>query len=156
MKKVLIVLLVVVVIVVAVLLLAGGPKKTGLNTTSSPTPTKSYVAVIKTVDNAKLPEGLPAGLPIEAGATITQNYTTVNPAGLPLSVREFISKKTLAENATIYKASLLAASWTITNTVNDATIKIIEAKKGKINVRILIHTNDKNQVVVSIQAITNN
>jgi hypothetical protein len=154
MKKFLVVLLVVIIVVVAVLLLAGGLKKTGIKTTASPTPASTHVAVIKTVDNSQLPAGLPAGLPVEAGAVITQNYTTTNPNGQPLSVREFISKKTAAENLTIYKTSLTAAGWTITNTVNTATIKILEAKKGNVSVRVLIRTDVKNQVTVSIQAIT--
>ncbi len=151
MKKLIIGIVVVVVVILGVLMLTGSLKRNSLQT-GSPSPTPKQTIVINTVPLSQLPSGLPAGLPLEAGATITQNYTTTNPNGLPLAVREFISKKTLAENLTIYKTSLTDAGWTISNVVNDPTIKIIEAKKGAVSVRILIHTNDKNQVIVSIQA----
>jgi len=105
------------------------------------------------VTASQLPQGFPANLPIEPGATLTQNYTTTNPAGNLLAVREFVSKKTMAENFALYKNFLITNGWSITFTLDAADQKVLNAQKENIQSRVRTYTaND--QVIVTLQAIT--
>jgi hypothetical protein len=110
-------------------------------------------SVMADVTASQLPQGFPANLPIEPGATLTQNYTTTNPAGNLLAVREFVSKKTMAENFALYKNFLITNGWSITFTLDAADQKVLNAQKENIQSRVRTYTaND--QVIVTLQAIT--
>lgn len=99
------------------------------------------IAVPQTnVDVAKLPERFPSDVPLEAGAEVTSNYTAVNAKGLYQSTREFVSKKTLAENFALYQSALKQAGWTITQSIDDAAQKVILATKSGSSLTIRIYT----------------
>jgi hypothetical protein len=123
---------------------------------AQPTATSALKSVeIRTVDATKLPERFPTDIPLEAGATTTYNYNAVNANGEYQSSREFISKKSVAQNFSFYQTALKNAGWSITAAVNDTANRqeIIFATKGlnSLNVRIYVKGG---QVRVSINNIT--
>jgi hypothetical protein len=83
-----------------------------------------------------LPEAFPAGLPIEAGAKIVNNYNAVSTDGKRIqATRVFESAKTVAENAALYQAYVndTKNGWTIMNQSDGPAgsgQKFIFAKKG--------------------------
>ena len=97
------------------------------------------------------PTPSPASIPIEQGAEILQNESTVNKNGNSSAVLEFISKKTLAENFVFYKNGLISAGWEVLNAIDGQDQKIIEAQKGTRSARISIYKDANGKVVVSIQ-----
>jgi hypothetical protein len=105
-----------------------------------------------TINNSQLPPGFPSDIPLEAGATITQNYTATNFSGMFQSSRDFISAKSMAENFALYQAALKKSGWTITSATNDTGSNryIIFATKTSNFLNILISTNSSGQVIVSI------
>jgi hypothetical protein len=92
--------------------------------------TKQSMPQIKPVDNSKLPSQLPGNVPWEQGAAIRQNFEATNPStGQFQATREYVSKKSLADNATIYKKYLEANSWEIKGTVDQPAVKNFYAVK---------------------------
>ena len=155
MKKTLLVVLVIVVVVLVALWISGvakNPITSGPVASPTPNPNRTPATIVQP-SGSVLPSGFPSDIPIEVGATITQNYSTTNPLGQPIAVREFVSKSSMAANLTLYKTSLAASGWTITNTVDASDQKIIDATKGNNNVRVRIYTN-AGKVTVTIQVTT--
>lgn len=105
------------------------------------------------VDKTVLPERFPSDIPLEAGAAIIFNYNAVNVAGQFQASREFVSKKSMADNLSLYQTSLKASGWTITSVSDQPTQKLIFANKGGnyLNIRIYQAVG---QVKVSINNLT--
>lgn len=153
-KKVILVIILIVLLAVVILVVTGMNKATPApqpvkssqtNVTTAPAPVK-----LTEVDKTKLPDRFPADVPIEAGATITLNYNAVNAKGLFQASREFVSKKSMADNFTLYQKALTASGWTITSAMDQPNQKIILATKGANNLNIRIYTDPTGQVKVSI------
>jgi len=117
------------------------------NTTPAP------VQVVQTAAGQS-PNGFPSGVPIEAGATIVSNFSALTAGTQQQSAEEFISKVSLAQNFTLYQAWLKKGDWTVTNTVNTATQKILFASLGKNNLTIHIYIASDGKVHVSITNFT--
>jgi len=111
-------------------------------------------AQMQAVDKDKLPKDFPADIPIEAGAEITLNFTAINANGETQASREFISKKTVAENYALYQKSLKESGWNITRVDDKSPVgSLIFATKGNYKLNIRIYTQAGNQVRVSINNI---
>ncbi len=122
------------------------PKPTG----EPSKPAADYKPVPQTaVPETKLPDRFPSDVPIEAGAQITQNFNAVNSSGKFQASREFISKKTVEENYTLYQAVLKQNGWTVTSTTTSSVQSIILATKGADSLNIRIYSSN-NIVKVSI------
>jgi hypothetical protein len=69
----------------------------------------------------QIPQGFPTQVPIEAGASIVQNYTATMKDGRVQGTRAFESAKSVKQNFDLYKAYLSAKGngWTITSELND-------------------------------------
>lgn len=98
------------------------------------------------VPAGQLPEGFLAGIPMEKGAAITQNYNALAETGLFQATRVFVTAKSLDANFTLYLGYLKTNSWKITNTVNLAQTKVLSASKGPENLQITISQNSITKV----------
>lgn len=126
---------------------AGNNPSTQTSSSTEPTSSQTPLNVTKTeVPKNQAPQGFPADIPIEKGATITQNYNATADNGLVQATRTFITKQTLDQNFTIYSNYLKNAGWSITNTLNLSTTKVLSAKKGDANLQITISTNSITKV----------
>jgi hypothetical protein len=106
---------------------------------------------VQAVDVGKLPQEFPSDIPLEAGAQVTLNYNATNAAGNFQASREFISKKTVAENYALYQKVLKDNGWTITGTQeNTPAGNLIFATKGENNLNIRIYTDPDKKIRVSI------
>lgn len=111
---------------------------------------------MQTVAKNELPKDFPADIPLEAGAEIIFNFNATKANGEFQASREFISKKTVAENYAFYQNALKENGWDITNTEENASAgSLIFAEKinNKLNIRIYIDADKK--VRVSINNIVN-
>lgn len=108
---------------------------------------KDQIQIVKKeVDKAKAPEKFPSDIPIEAGAVITQNYNATAPDGRFQATRVFETKKTLAENLTIYKDYLEEDNWKVASTVNLENYKMVFGSKGKAQLQVSIDQNSESKV----------
>lgn len=121
--------------------MAGQNNSTGAQTNSQTRPDLSIEpAKITQVDKAKLPEGFPADFPMEKDAQIVSNYNSTKD-GTTQSTREFISKKTLAENYKLYSDYLTKNGWNILNKSDTQALKSLYAKKDNASVTINMNQN---------------
>jgi hypothetical protein len=106
------------------------------------------------VSSSQVPSGLPANIPWEQGVQIIQNFTSKDPStGKTQSTRIYVSGKTLAQNFSIYQKYLSDNGWTLTNSVDQPTIKNLDASKGSVRLDITIAQGDKKQVTVNVSII---
>ncbi|MCL5666265.1 MAG: hypothetical protein M1383_00615 [Patescibacteria group bacterium] len=106
---------------------------------------------VNNLDNAKLPANMPANLPWEKNAEILQNYEVTNPVtGQRQSTRVYVSKKTLAENLSVYKKYLESNGWAQTAPPMDTdNLKALSADKngGHLDIIISYNTTTKQNTV---------
>lgn len=119
--------------------------------TPKETPKEPVVAagIQKTeVDHSKLPDKFPADIPIEQGATVTQNYNSTIGDGLFQATRVFETKKSLAENFKLYQDVLTKNGYIIgvNDTVDQPSAKAISARKGNTQVQITIEENQVSHI----------
>jgi len=107
----------------------------------NPKPGQSLPVVKNDVPKNVAPQGFPADIPIESGATITQNYNATAPNGMFQATREFQTKQSLGQNFALYSNYFASSGWKITNSLNLANVKILNAKKGNANLQITIFQN---------------
>ncbi len=82
---------------------------------------------------------------------MTLNYNATNTAGNFQASREFISKKTAAENYAFYQKALKDNGWTITSTQENVSAgDLIFATKGANTLNIRIYSDADKKVRVSI------
>ena len=108
-------------------------------------PTEKNDLVRKEVDPSKLPEKFPADMPMEAGATVTQNYNATGPDGGIQASRAFITAKTLAENITIYRNYLTKAGYDVKEILNRDNIKVLYGVKGNTSITVAVNENSVNK-----------
>ncbi len=94
----------------------------------------------------KAPQSFPSAIPIEQGAKITQNYNATAPNGMFQATRVFETGKSLDENFTLYNAFLKSDGWTLTNTVDQPTAKLLSAKKDQAQLQISMTENSVTKV----------
>jgi hypothetical protein len=99
------------------------------------TPTDKPFAIKSDVAFTKLPQKFPVDIPLEAGALVTQNYNATTPDGQFQATRMFVTKKTLDENLTLYKAYFAKGGWEVQSTVDQPTIKMLYGVKGKMRLQ---------------------
>jgi hypothetical protein len=137
---------VVLVVVLALVLVIRSSKKPQSGTGNKPA--SGSLQVTKTeVPPGTAPQGFPADIPIEAGAKITQNYNATAGNGLFQATRVFDSSKSMDQNFAIYSDYLKSAGWTVVNTLNLSTTKVLAAKKGAANLQITIAQNTVTKVI---------
>ena len=111
------VLLLVVIVAVAALVISKVIYKKSVTPAEQPNQTQSDI--VKTeVDKTKDPEKFPAGVPIEEGAVVTQNYNAEATDGRYQATKVFETQKTLADNFNIYRDYMRQNGWDIKSTVN--------------------------------------
>ncbi len=98
------------------------------------------------VPTTRLPDKLPADIPQEPGAKVTQNYTATTNDGRLQSTRVFETAKTLDENVKIYTDYLKKNGWTIGAGADLKDVKAISASKGDLALQITIAQNNVNQI----------
>ncbi len=109
---------------------------------------------IETVKTTALPQEFPSDIPLETGAEVTLNYNATNAQGQYQASREFISKKTIAENYALYQQVLKSKGWTIISTQEDASAgSLIFAEKSNYSLNIRIYTDAQKKVRVSINNV---
>ena len=106
------------------------------------------------VNNDKLPDKFPSDIPIESGATITQNYNATTTDGRYQATRAFETKKSLAENLALYTQYLQTNGWTIKATIDQPTYKMVTASKDKQQLQISISENSTSKVVTVTISLT--
>lgn len=140
-KKVVIGLIILAAIVVGVVYVLPKLKKTSVAPANNAAEVAKPVAQKTEVPVDKTPDKFPTGIPIEAGADITQNYNATATDGRFQATRAFITKKTLAENLTIYKDWMNANGWTIGSSIDQPTYKMVAGTKGKQELQASISEN---------------
>ncbi len=108
----------------------------------------------KEVPVDKLPDKFPAGLPIETGATISQNYNASTKDGRFQATRVFETKATLAENYALYTKWLKDNGWTLGSTVDTDTYKMVSGSKTKQELQISIDENSATKVKTVSMSLT--
>ncbi len=103
--------------------------------------------VMKTeVTDDKLPSKMPANIPQEAGAQVTDNFTAVNDEGLYQATREFETSKSLAENLTLYTNYLKNNDWDILSTIDKSTLKSVVGSRGADRLQVNITENSSTKI----------
>lgn len=85
------------------------------------------------------PEGFPSAVPIEKNAKITDNFSAVTPEGKKIAVREFVSKKTVAQNYELYKKFLKDNGYVQENDLIEQSQSIISGIKDSYRLRVRIY-----------------
>ena len=106
------------------------------------------------VPTNKLPDGFPADIPLEAGASITQNYNAEG-TGLVQATRVWTTQQTLDASFLVYTKFFNNAKngWKVLTTLNQPQLKSISVSKGDVQVIVTINQNSITQEkTVSISA----
>lgn len=145
------------VLVVALLCLLFVASKLGLGVRSNKLTNFAPAQVEKTnIDFSKTPEKFPKDVPIEAGAKITQNFNATTPTGQFQATRVFETKKSLADNLTLYSNFLKKNNWTIKSTIDNSNYKMVIASLDKKNLTIAIDENKTTKIkTVNISYVEN-
>jgi hypothetical protein len=128
-------------------------------------PPKDYLSLAdqgRTIDlpENKLPDKFPKDFPIEARAKVISNtkYNTINSVSgdtksdQSQSTREFLSKKTIEENYSIYKNYLNTNKWVLKDSFYQPTMAVISAEKGNLSLFISINKDSTTgQALVGIR-----
>ncbi len=111
-----------------------------LNKEQALPPLEEPKVVVDQVDSTQLPDRFPANFPLEKNVPINANYTA-QAEGAFQSTRQFISKKTLAENYKLYSDYLKKDGWKIEATLDQEMVKSIFATKGRASVTVTMAQN---------------
>ncbi len=101
----------------------------------------------KEVSADEAPAGFPQGVPIEAGATIIQNYEAEVSDGRHQATRAFVSGKTVAQNYQVYLDFLTSDGWEIKNKSGTETVASLYAVKSDSELTVSITKNAVTGVV---------
>lgn len=104
----------------------------------------------RSVDSAKLPANLPADLPLEKDARIVGNHEVADAeSGTVQSDRSYATRKTLAENFTIYKSYLDKNGWEILTILDQPDYKMLSAKDavGRLDIMFNYRTGTPDNLV---------
>lgn len=87
--------------------------------------------IVKTdVSTDRDPDKFPTGIPIEAGANVTQNYNATAKDGRFQATKVFETNRSLAENSALYQDWMTDDGWDIRSTVDQENYKMIFGVKG--------------------------
>lgn len=147
MRKILLSVLGVAVVVGAYYLISeyGGIKPARQSTNQSKE--KDFSVAKKEVAANQAPSGFPSDVPIEAGATIIQNYEADVSDGRHQATRVFQSSKTVAQNYQLYLDFLTKNGWTVSNKSETETIASLYAVKAGSELTVSITKNSVTGVV---------
>ncbi len=98
------------------------------------------------VKKDQLPKDFPANLPIEEGATITQNYNATSADGTFQATRVFETKKSLDENYKIYQNYLQANGWKIQADLKQDNYQMLLGVKEGSSLQVSINKNSVNGI----------
>ncbi len=90
---------------------------------------KTGTKIVK-VSADKLPNKFPVDIPVEGDVRVIQNFNATELDGRYNATREFESKKTLAQNLSIYTKYLKDNNWDIKATIDEPDMKMVMGKKG--------------------------
>lgn len=93
-----------------------------------------------TTDPSQLPDRFPPDVPLEAGAEVTQNYTT-SKAGYFQSTRAFATKKSAAENMRIYETYFKDSGWTVIQKIEEKGVRSLTATQDTTRAHVDIIDN---------------
>lgn len=151
-KKILVALIIIFVAVVGGIAVYSAFKKP--HNTQTPTTTdnsKKDDIGKKEVAVTQMPAKFPTDMPMEAGASITQNYNAYPKDGSVQATRVFVTSKSLAENYSIYQSYLKNNGWDIKSSIDQDNYKMLYGVKGAGNLNISIDSNtDTKMKTVSI------
>lgn len=88
-----------------------------------------------------LPDKFPANFPLEKNVPVNTNYNAQTDGAFQ-STRQFVSKKTLAQNYSLYTDYLKNNGWTIETTLDQEAVKSIFASKGGTSVTVTMSHNE--------------
>lgn len=98
------------------------------------------------VPQNKLPDKFPVNVPEEEGAEISQNYNASAVDGSFQATREFVTKKSLAENLTIYTEYLKRDGWIVKSTIDGKSYKMVSGSKDKQEIQVSIGENSATNI----------
>ena len=119
-------------------------------------PTVNQAPEVETeyVAQDKLPEKLPADLPTEEGAPIQRNEVVKISANETQYARNYLSKKTVAENYAIYEKYFNDTGWRITSTSTAETYASLSAQKADTKEVLLVNIS-KNSITGDVSVEVN-
>lgn len=112
------------------------------------------VITTKAVPQDQLPSQFPVGIPIEQGAKTLVSLDQTSTDGRFQGTRKFVTAKTIAQNATIYKDFFTQDGWKIQSSTDQATLKHYSARKGDLLLQIVLNEaqiTDGNTVEIIVQ-----
>jgi hypothetical protein len=152
-KKTLLVVVILVAALVAALIIA--PKLRTLSEKTGKGTNGSDKEMVIQQEPAELMKVFPAGFPFEQGAQSTGSYQFIPAKSRgQQSTLTYISKKTLAENAQIFKTYLEKEGFKVTNKTEQKDLDFYYAAKDNKDLSILVQQKD-NQVTVSVSYLMN-
>lgn len=96
----------------------------------------------------QLPDKFPTNLPAEAGAKVTQNYTSTTPDGRFQATRTYETAKTLDENYSLYQDYFQKNGWQLQTGEDGKDIKLVSASKDGLKALVTITANQSTKVRV--------
>ena len=109
------------------------------------------------VDPSQLPERFPAGMPLEEGAQVTQNYN-LNKSGYFQSSRAFVTTKSVADNMKIYEKFFGTDGWTIIQKMDEQGVHTLVATKGDTRAHVDVVDNSNTgarTVEITVEYLSN-
>src|ERR1700733_646975 len=83
----------------------------------------------------------PELLPLEQGATLTENFNASTADGRFQATRAYQTQQSLPEVITAYQSVLTKNSWVIQSTLDQPTLEVLIANKGSLQVLIAANQN---------------
>jgi len=120
---------------------------TGPTLSNNPT----AMPVVNTLDAKAMGAALPANFPVDTKAKLIQSIKTVDPTAKTSTIlRTTTTSKTLGEAFKVYKDYVTKNGWTIANTTDAPTLKVLSADKGGAHMDITISYDGVSQSNVII------
>ncbi|MBL8030204.1 MAG: hypothetical protein JNN11_03075 [Candidatus Doudnabacteria bacterium] len=94
----------------------------------------------KPVEHSKLPEKFIAGFLLEENVTVTDNYNSETDK-IFQATRQYVSKKSLAENYKLFENYLNSNSWKIVSRAQNEQYRILSAEKDGTMVTVSMTAN---------------
>ena len=89
----------------------------------------------------KIPDKLPANIPIEKNAKVRDNYSASTNDGRTEATRSYETSKSLEENLSIFTEFMKSNGWTITSTTDQEKYKAVSGVKGSSSLLVQMNTD---------------
>ncbi len=131
------------ILVALIVVLLFATKKSPNSAPVSDEPTIKNGLIVQEVDKNQVPAKFPSDVPIESDAQILQNFNAITDDGRFQATRVFRTKKSLADNLSIYKNFLTESGFKVESTVNTPTYKMVTGTKGNTTIQASIDENSQ-------------